>query len=70
MSLAGFQEWPDCGVAGLTNDEKARSKKNTPSDKDFSFGNTYYPRKPKVNVNRWLSDYRAKLRSLERAEGI
>jgi len=30
----------------------------------------YFPRKPVENVGRWYGDHKAKLRSLERAEGI
>jgi hypothetical protein len=70
--LADAQSWPEAGVAGISLQEREhmRSIKLPNEWRGKPIDKRYYPRKPTVNVRQWYSDHAAKLRSLEKAEGL
>lgn len=69
--LADVQNWPEAGVPGFSNKEKARVYAHRiPGEEKQRFGVRHYPRKPREDVGRWFANHAAKLRSLERAEGM
>lgn len=71
MSLADFQDLPEAGVGGITNEEREKIRAmKFPGHIDYKRNQLFYPRKPKEDVNKWMNDYYAKLRSLEKAEGM
>jgi len=68
---AAFQDEPDCGVPGFTDEERRRVREfKIPGEEDWSRRDPrFYPRRPTVNVGEWLRDHADKLYQLERAAG-
>lgn len=72
-NLADCQLWPEAGVGWFSKAEETRIAELSRTGgmkRRFGPGALYYPRRPLEDPKKWWSDYWAKLRSLERAEGI
>lgn len=72
MSLAAWQNEPEQGVRWFTKEEEAKISRHCSSKGNSGWGGRamYYPRRPVVDVGKWFADWKAKLTSMERAEGL
>jgi hypothetical protein len=74
-ALAEALKLPDANVRWFSKDEERRILAfPIPGEKkggrDFGDTAIYYPRRPVESPTRWFADHAARLRSLERAEGM
>lgn len=69
-ACAGFQDWHDAGVPSFSKEERDRIWRFKVRGYDRRNSPIYYPRRPIEDPGKWYADHAAKLRGLERAEGL